>query len=95
MCTTQTRGRRHVLIRDHQGKTTRILAAVGVDIEDAEGVTFRKVLAVNDIADMDLVRSGQTCPGDDLTGRDTKNTLVTHDHEEAPLAICLVGHRVS
>ena len=89
------RVRTDILIRREERKTTLINTAEGVHIEDTEEVPVFNVLAVHNVIHVNRVRCRDTCPGHDAARTHHQHAFVTHHHEETPLAICLVCHRVS
>ena len=92
--TAQT-GLAHVVLRDKQGKASHITVLVPIHVEDTELVAIHQVLAVQNVADVKILRRRQPSPGDHRTRSHAQNPAVPHHDQEAALTVGLVRDRVS
>jgi len=84
-----------ILIRREERKASLVSPAEGVDIEDTEEVQLLNVLAIHHVIHVNRIRGRDACPGNHAIRANHQHSLVTHDHEETPLAIGLVCDRVA
>ena len=83
-----------VLIRQHQRQAGRVLASEGVDIKDAEQIQVRQVLAIQHIADVNILGGGQTSPRDAHVRGHANHPLVRGHNQKAAVSVSLVRDRV-
>ena len=87
--------RNHVLVGREERKARRVLAAERVDVEDAEEIAVLDVLAIHHIANVQILHGCHTRPRDRAVRANHQYALVAHNRDETPLAVRLIGDRVS
>ena len=84
-----------VLIRQHQRQAGGVLASEGVDIKDAEQIQVRQVLAIQHVADVNILGGGQPSPRDAHVRGHANDPLVRGHNQKAAVSVSLVRDRVA